>query len=230
MVDAAKVIQLFEDRKLTCCKCKEDKHVSEFTKNNGKKRGFSYKCRQCISFGRRTGKREFTPERLKLISDYTKNRHAKIRNERLLLIEKTGRIICTKCKNARVLSDYQKDSSRWSGYKSQCRDCANPRQNSSYRNWYQANKDHMWWKKKFHAHGITKDRYLDMMAAQNGCCAICKGQPRKFLRVDHNHKTKEIRGLLCEGCNSGIGFFKDNPLVCKNAAEYLEKRGYYGNA
>lgn len=44
----------------------------------------------------------------------------------------------------------------------------------------------------------------------------------KVLCVDHNHKTGEIRGLLCGLCNSGIGHFKDKIKLLKKAIKYLE--------
>ena len=40
--------------------------------------------------------------------------------------------------------------------------------------------------------------------------------------MDHCHKTKKIRGLLCHTCNSGLGMFKDNIEYLKNAIKYLE--------
>ena len=40
--------------------------------------------------------------------------------------------------------------------------------------------------------------------------------------IDHNHKTNKIRGILCGNCNMGLGHFKDNLDVLKNAIKYLE--------
>jgi hypothetical protein len=77
-------------------------------------------------------------------------------------------------------------------------------------------------KKKF---GLTPDEFMAMKDAQNGCCKICKelltaGKGGSV--VDHCHKTERIRGLLCNGCNSGIGWFKEAPERLIAAIAYLE--------
>ncbi len=46
----------------------------------------------------------------------------------------------------------------------------------------------------------------------------------KGLCVDHDHKTGEIRGLLCDSCNNGLGRFKDNPEILASALSYLQNR------
>lgn len=43
------------------------------------------------------------------------------------------------------------------------------------------------------------------------------------LSVDHNHKTGAVRGLLCNGCNMGLGRFEDNIEWLQNAIDYLIK-------
>ena len=74
-------------------------------------------------------------------------------------------------------------------------------------------------------YGITqadKDRMED---EQGGNCYICGFPPdRRGLFVDHDHKTKEVRGLLCGSCNSGLGFFKDSMVNLMRAVRYLLKR------
>ncbi len=40
--------------------------------------------------------------------------------------------------------------------------------------------------------------------------------------LDHNHQTGEVRGYLCESCNTGIGRFDDDPTIVIRAKEWLE--------
>lgn len=55
---------------------------------------------------------------------------------------------------------------------------------------------------------------------QKGRCAICHVES-KALVIDHNHETGEVRGLLCNTCNLGIGQFHDNAAVLARAAAYV---------
>ena len=59
-------------------------------------------------------------------------------------------------------------------------------------------------------YGLNSAQYNKMFAEQNGRCAICGRQGSEFKRalsIDHNHKTKHVRGLLCPNCNTGLGLF-----------------------
>ena len=76
---------------------------------------------------------------------------------------------------------------------------------------------------------ITLEQYEQMFEDQIGLCDIC-GNPetaknrygKRTLSVDHNHKTKEVRSLLCDSCNRMIGHAKENPDTLRTAATYLE--------
>jgi len=52
-------------------------------------------------------------------------------------------------------------------------------------------------------------------------CDICKKPLTNQLRVDHSHSTGEVRGLLCNHCNAGIGMLQDNEALLRAAADYL---------
>lgn len=71
--------------------------------------------------------------------------------------------------------------------------------------------------------GITPEQYANLLHEQGGVCAIC-GEAEldgKKLAIDHDHRTGEIRGLLCSRCNTALGGFRDNPSYLSNAILYL---------
>lgn len=75
-------------------------------------------------------------------------------------------------------------------------------------------------------YGLTQAEFDALLAAQGFRCAICRtpnsaGAVGLDWIVDHDHATKEVRGLLCEFCNIGLGRFRDDPEVLQRAAEYL---------
>lgn len=71
------------------------------------------------------------------------------------------------------------------------------------------------------AWGMAEGEYQQRLTAQNGVCGICREIPFKPFHVDHDHKTGEIRGLLCSPCNTGLGFFRDDVGRLLRAIEYL---------
>lgn len=82
---------------------------------------------------------------------------------------------------------------------------------------------------RYRRYGITDDEYQQRLKEQNNLCAICgtdtPGRQHSSFHVDHCHVTGKVRGLLCDKCNRGLGFFNDNPEALRNAADYLEKNG-----
>ncbi len=77
-------------------------------------------------------------------------------------------------------------------------------------------------KNRVKRYGMNIEDYNEMRNKQNGCCAICKSQiVLETSRIDHDHRTGKVRGLLCVSCNTGIGLLKDSPQIMKNAISYL---------
>ena len=74
-------------------------------------------------------------------------------------------------------------------------------------------------------YGITLEQYNQMFVNQNGVCCICKQGTNdgSHLRVDHNHITGKVRGLLCSTCNTAIGMMKDDASLFLEAIKYLTK-------
>lgn len=88
---------------------------------------------------------------------------------------------------------------------------------------------------KFH-YGITLEEYNQILEKQKGCCAICgrhqsethksRWKCKLSLSVDHNHITRQIRGLLCGTCNRAIGSLKVDELgdeLLKKAIDYINR-------
>jgi hypothetical protein len=74
-------------------------------------------------------------------------------------------------------------------------------------------------------YGITLEQYNQLLADQGGVCAICRKEEQIFyikrLGVDHNHETKQIRGLLCNNCNRALGLLKDDIKNVERLLWYL---------
>jgi hypothetical protein len=71
-------------------------------------------------------------------------------------------------------------------------------------------------------YGLSLERYKQMLVVQDGKCAICKRLMDKP-KVDHDHETGQTRDLLCNECNAGIGFLRDDLHIAVSAVEYLTR-------
>lgn len=80
-------------------------------------------------------------------------------------------------------------------------------------------------------YGVTVAEITQHLAEQGGGCKICKtpldvekfGTRCRTMKphVDHCHTTGKYRGILCHGCNLGLGLFKDSPAALYAAITYL---------
>ena len=82
-----------------------------------------------------------------------------------------------------------------------------------------------WAKHLSERYGITIETYETMLQSQGGVCASCGGLGKgiRRLHVDHDHRTEEVRGLLCANCNVIIGHAHDSIHQLKACIEYLSK-------
>ena len=107
------------------------------------------------------------------------------------------------------------------------------------REWGRKNPDCAHKHKLKYRYGMTIEEYNLKLKEQNNVCDICKcaevaayrSKSSQRLSVDHNHKTGENRGLLCDRCNRAIGSFRDNTKTIKSALKYLQKwkSGFFEN-
>ena len=72
-------------------------------------------------------------------------------------------------------------------------------------------------------YGLTDYDYDRLLAFQERKCAICQRPftPRRPACVDHDHKTWNVRGLLCHRCNGMIGYLSEDREIFERAALYL---------
>ena len=81
--------------------------------------------------------------------------------------------------------------------------------------------------KQAHTHNTTVENIELLKARYNGMCWSCKENQATV--VDHDHKCcpgkgscgKCIRGMLCQDCNVGLGYFRDSVSRFTSAIEYL---------
>lgn len=138
---------------------------------------------------------------------------------------------CSRCRKSKTQTQFNKNKDKPNRLRSECKLC----QSADSNIWYQKNKNKESYLKRRQRERL-KQRYgnvdyENLFNKQNGTCAIC-GKPEIFksingktvrLSVDHNHKTGQIRGLLCKKCNIGIGYFEDNIKYLKKALIYLNQ-------
>lgn len=138
---------------------------------------------------------------------------------------------CQMCKITKPVAEFYKSKQSKTGYCSYCRDCkleANKRSDS--KRLTENREKFLDQRKNWHlkrVFGITLDEYRGMLKKQNEVCAIClKKDTGKMLAVDHCHKTKVIRGLLCQKCNRAIGQLDDDIQRLNRAIGYLTGTRY----
>lgn len=79
------------------------------------------------------------------------------------------------------------------------------------------------------SYGLKYEEVKELREEQGHLCAICgeegfmmNKRVKSALNVDHDHKTGEVRGMLCHNCNRALGLFRDSVERLKSAIAYLE--------
>ena len=134
----------------------------------------------------------------------------------------TGRVYrqakCRGCSNAESLARYHANPS-WHSRTHQAWRDANPEKVEGY-----SRKHH------YKRNGTTLEEYEDLLEQQGRKCAnpgcqreLIAGQGLDSAHQDHDHTTRECRGILCHGCNTAIGFLREDSRVILGLAEYLDR-------
>jgi hypothetical protein len=104
-------------------------------------------------------------------------------------------------------------------YKKACRAC-----HTAYQKAYPVAAKRKQQYQRKHKYGLTYEELAELESIQ--ACEVC-GETEDLV-IDHNHDTREVRGVICRGCNTALGHAKDDPQILKSLAAYLEERGSYG--
>jgi hypothetical protein len=121
---------------------------------------------------------------------------------------------CSKCRDWKAPSEFNKNKNQKSGLNYACRVCMK----ADTRKYNLPAK-----------YGITAANFAEMLLAQGGKCACCgesfrmEGKASERPCVDHNHSTGEVRDLLCGKCNLAAGNVGDSSIRAMDLAKYLKK-------
>lgn len=115
-------------------------------------------------------------------------------------------LTCTKCKTEKPASAefFPLHNKKRNGLDSWCRVCRATYRSGINRGAFR---------------GVISDDHLLQIKATTDQCVICGAAEQ--LVVDHDHKTGQIRGMLCNHCNRGLGHFRDDPDLLEFARVYL---------
>jgi Recombination endonuclease VII len=80
-------------------------------------------------------------------------------------------------------------------------------------------------RKRLNRYGLTDEQFQARLRSQRGRCAICKTDKPRGVGwcIDHDHVTGQVRGVLCDPCNKGLGFLQDDPAVLAAAQRYVNQ-------
>lgn len=97
-----------------------------------------------------------------------------------------------------------------------------------YKQRLEADSQHLKKRRLKKYYNLSIEAYEAILLSQGQVCAICREHQESYT-VDHDHSCCSgeitcgncIRGLLCHGCNRGIGQLKDDITKLQNAINYL---------
>lgn len=146
-----------------------------------------------------------------------------------------GKLECVTCEIFKDAEESFYKSSSKLGFKSECKDCLNARSRARTATLTYEVRRERFLRHKFN---MTVSHYEQMLADQNGVCAICK-QPETVrkredvcaLSVDHDHSCcpgprscgKCVRQLLCTLCNHAVGVLEGRGITGADLDAYLAR-------
>lgn len=157
--------------------------------------------------------------------------------------------ICTICGFEKSLGEFWKNPECKFGVNSQCKVCCEKRRkirlenrteverlatNRYQREWAKSTGKRRGYYLKSE-YGITEEDLAVMLQKQGGKCAVCKTEDpfqahKQGWKIDHDHETGIIRGVVCHTCNIVIGLIetKNWSISIPEIQTYLEIHKFGG--
>lgn len=134
--------------------------------------------------------------------------------------------VCTKCKLEKDINQFSKKNAtgRKPSLQPRCKPCAA----EDTKEWNLKNKATRKERYLKRVYNLSEIEYLNRLEKQNYKCLLCNSNfsgertAPKAPVVDHCHTTGKVRGILCNECNRGLGYFRDNPEALTKAASYVQ--------
>ncbi|MFF0138558.1 endonuclease VII domain-containing protein [Streptomyces sp. NPDC005227] len=135
-------------------------------------------------------------------------------------LREAGKKRCTGCGEVKDFLDFHPRSDRPGTCEPRCKACK--AQRSKELNARPENKSRYRDLRYRRLYGVGASEVDAMLQSQQGLCAICRQEPSDSFRVDHDHASGKVRGLLCHNCNVLLGHCSDSVEILKRAISYLE--------
>lgn len=207
-----------------CTKCKVEQPIEAFSCNRSRKDGRHEECRLCNAAAQGERRKNRCPEEKAATErfNFEEGQKAKVIG---------AKKVCHACKTDKPAMDFYLTRGNKGGLAHECKPCSYARAQTwrldnriGERNRPRRRRDYL-----RDQYDLTEAKLATMLASQAGKCAICEvllipgNRGTDALHIDHDHKTGVIRELLCHGCNTALGKFKDSEEVLRRAIEYLKK-------
>lgn len=142
---------------------------------------------------------------------------------------------CNKCEKEKQLSEFFRDkNNKTDGHYSICKSCKTEsslkwraENRESYNRSQRLQHARNYERNRLYRYDITEEQYNKMLTDQSHKCAIpgCNKTAtlKRKLAIDHDHVTKEVRGLLCYKCNRDMNVVDDKEHLAK-LISYRDKK------
>jgi hypothetical protein len=138
-----------------------------------------------------------------------------------------GMKTCSKCgkDKPRSMEFFRPDGRGY--FRSLCKVCDNKLVKERYRKNPEPSKRRAKVNGLMNRYGLTVEDYEEMYRSQDGRCASCRDPlplgGKTGLHVDHDHRTKKVRALLCPKCNTILGLACESVQRLVAVVCYIQK-------